>query len=291
MSCTPATALCTPEAAYDSGVGNPPGSIAARTTVTLNLLDIFSGTEIWNSPRFTVPVGAVTDASVRLDRAFEAGGLVNVEPKGVYTVILLDLTAGTSSIPLSEGVGKADSTFATRGGSASVVGGHAYQLSIEATTAQSSAAVSLVSGTTNLRFDNVGLRVETAGGAGGGGGGGNGGNGKSGLSNSQLLSLLQSSSGGPAVLKGNRLFVKVPCPAKVGSSCNIAVQGLLKKRKPATATRRAVVRRGKAKKLVLRVKPKALKKISARKRLLFKETVKAGGAKATVYKRLKLIRR
>jgi hypothetical protein len=290
VSCTPATAFCTPEAAYDSGVGNPPGSISARTTVTVNLLDLFSGTEIWDSPRFTVPVGAVTNATLRLDRAFEAGGLVNVEPKGTYTVTLRDLTAGTSSVPLSEGVGKADSTFATRGGSASVVGGHAYQLSIEATTAQSSAAVSLVSGTTNLRFDNIGLRVETAGG-GSGGGGGNGGKGANGLSNGRLLSLLQSSSGGPAVLKGNRLLVKVPCPARVGSSCHLAVQGLLKKRKPATATRRAMARRGKTRKLVLRVKPKALKKISARRKLLFKETVKAGGAKATVYKRLKLIRR
>ena len=93
------------------------------------------------------------------------------------------------------------------------------------------------------------------------------------------------------MLKGNRLFVKVPCPAKVGRSCRLTVQGLLKKRKPATATRRAKVAKGKAKKLVLKVKPKALKKVAARKQLLFKQTVKAGKAKATVYKRLKLIRR
>jgi hypothetical protein len=39
------------------------------------------------------------------------------------------------------------------------------------------------------------------------------------------------------------------------------------------------------------VKSKAQKKVGPRKRLLFKQTVVAGPARATVYKRLKLIRR
>ena len=30
--------LCTPDGGYDAGDGNPPGSIAAKTTITLNLL-------------------------------------------------------------------------------------------------------------------------------------------------------------------------------------------------------------------------------------------------------------
>ena len=47
----------------------------------------------------------------------------------------------------------------------------------------------------------------------------------------------------------------------------------------------------KAKTLVLKVKPKARAKLVQRKQLLFKQTLKAGSAKATVYKRLKLIRR
>ena len=50
VSCAPLAILCTPEAVYDSGTGNPPGSIAAQTTVTLNLVDLFKGTVIWNSP-------------------------------------------------------------------------------------------------------------------------------------------------------------------------------------------------------------------------------------------------
>jgi hypothetical protein len=291
-SCAPIALLCTPEAAYDSGVGNPAGSISARTTVTLNLLNLFKGTEVWNSPQFMVPVGSVTGASVHLDRAFSPGGLVNVAPTGNYTVALKDLTTGTSATPLTEEVTKEDTTFATRSGSASVVSGHNYQLSIEATTAQSTLALSLLSGTTDLRFDNVGLTVQTADDNGGPvATGSNGSNGANGLTNAQLTSLIQSSLVGPAVLSGKHLAVKAKCPAKVGRNCRISVQGLLKKRTPATTTRTSKVAKGKAKTLVLKVKPKAKSTLAKRGSLLFKETVHAGSAKATVYKSLKLIRR
>jgi hypothetical protein len=289
VSCLPLTLLCTPEAAYEASVGNPPGSIAAKTTTTVNLIDLFRGTAIWNSPQFTVPVGAVTGASIRLDRAFEAGGLIVVAPKANYTVKLNDLTTGTSSTPIAEELTAVDGTFATRSGPASVVSGHTYQLSIEATTAQSLLSLAVLTGTAAARFDNVGLQVQTAGGDGGAGSGGNGGNGS--LSDKQLTTLVQSSLIGPATLKGKKLFVKAKCPVKVGSACRIALQGLLKKRSPATATRMARVGKGKTKRLVLKVKPKARKKLATRKRLLFKQTVRAGSAKATVYKPLKLIRR
>jgi hypothetical protein len=282
-SCQPATVLCTPEAAYETSVGNPPGSIAAKTTTTVNLLDLFKGTEVWNSPQFTVPVGAVTGASIHLDRAFDPGGLVAVAPKATYTVKLSDLTAGTSSVPLTEELTKEDGTFATRSGQASVVSGHTYQMAIETTTAQSTAALSVFSGTAAARFDNVGLQIQTVGGDGGVGSGG--------LTDKQLAALIQSSLIGPATLKDKKLFVRAKCPAKVDSACRISVQGLLKKGKPATTTRTAKVAKGKTKRFALRVKPKALKKLATRKRLLFKETVRAGGAKATVYKSLKLIRR
>ena len=66
---------------------------------------------------------------------------------------------------------------------------------------------------------------------------------------------------------------------------------MIKKGKPATGARTAKIAKGKAKRLVLKVKPKMKTKVAAKKKLLFKETVKAGKAKATVYKRLKLIRR
>jgi hypothetical protein len=289
-SCSPLAILCTPEAVYDLGTGNPPGSIAAQTTVTVNAIDLFRGTVTWNSPQFTVPVGSVTGASVRLDRAFSPGGLIDVAPTGTYTVTLRDLTTGTSTTPLSEQLTKADSAFATRSGSASVVSGHTYQLSIESVTAQSTLALSLLSGTTALRFDNVGLQVQTAGGGGGANGGGGGG-GANGLTNALLLSTIKDNLVAPATLKGQRLLVKAKCPAKIGHACRVTLQGLLKKRKAATTTRVVKVAKGKTKRIVLQLKPKARGKVASRKRLLFKETVKAGGAKATLYKQLKLIKK
>lgn len=292
-SCAPVALLCTPEAAYDGSAGNPPGSISARTTVTLNLASLFKGTEAWNSPRFTVPVGSVTGASVRLERAFDSGALVDVEPEATYVVTLRDLSAGTAATLLSEKVGKGDSAFAARGASAAVVGGHAYQLSIAATTAQSALALSLLSGTTDLRFDNVGLRVETAEGEGAGGEGGGGSGGKlGGLTDSSLLALLRSGGAGPPlVAKGKRLFARVSCPAAVGHACRIAAQGLLNRRKPATTRRTVRVAAGKSKQIALRMKPRARGLLAKRKRLLLREAVHAGPAKATVIRSRKLIRR
>jgi hypothetical protein len=293
-SCTPVELLCSSEAAYDASTGNPPGSITARTTATLNVVSLFKGTATWNSPPFTVPVEPITDAEMHLESALDPGGLVDVAPKGTYTVTLSDLTTGKSVTALSGEV-EDESPFAEDAAPVAVVGGHKYKLSIEAITAQSTLALSLLSGTSNLRFDNVGLSVRSASdGDGKGGGGGKKGSGSnsSSLTDSRLFSLL--SSGGessPAVLKGNRLFVKVGCPRKVGRACRITAQGMLRKGKPATAKRLVKVAKGKSKRIALRVKPKAQPRVAKRKRLLVRERVRAGGAKATIYKSRKLIRR
>lgn len=292
-SCTPAELLCSSEAAYDASTGNPPGSITARTTVTLNLVSLFKGTATWNSPSFTVPVTPITDAEMHLESAFDPGGLVDVEPEGTYTVTLFDLTTGKSTEALS-GELEGATPFSAESAAVAVVGGHKYRLSIEAVTAQSTVALSLLSGTSNLRFDNVGLSVRSASGGDGNGSGGKNGSGSdsSSLSDRRLFSLLSNSgSSGPTVLKGNRLFVKVGCPCKVGRTCRIAAQGFLRKGKPATAKRTVKVARGKGKRVVLRVKRKLQPTVAKRKRLLVREKVSAGGAKATVYKSRKLIRK
>jgi len=122
-------------------------------------------------------------------------------------------------------------------------------------------------------------------------GGGKGGGGGGALTDQRLLSTIQGSLVAPATLKGRRLFVKARCPAAVGRACRVTLQGLLKKRKAATTRRTVRIPKGKSKRIVLAVKPKAKGRVAPRKRLLFKQTVKAGPAKATVYKRLKLIRR
>lgn len=118
------------------------------------------------------------------------------------------------------------------------------------------------------------------------------GRGGSGLSDARLLSLFrQGSSSVPVVLKGNRLFAKVGCPAKIGRACRLTAQGLLTRRKPATSKRTVKVAKGKSRQVVLKVKPKAKPKIAKRKRILLRENVSAGSAHATLLKSRKLIRR
>jgi hypothetical protein len=275
--------LCTASGGYDGAVGNPAGSLAANTNIALNMASLFKSTVTLVSPDFNVPAGGT--ATVHVDRAFSQGNLVDLSPSLNYTVKLIDRTAKTESTPITEAIGAA-SPFTGVSRASSVMPGHTYALAITAVTTSSTAGTGLLAGSTSAHFDNVALSVQPSGGEGGGGAGGAGS-----LTNSQLMSLIQSSLIGPATLKGNRVSVKAKCPKKVGIACKISVQGLLKKKKPATSTRTAKVGRGKTKKFVLQVRPKARAKVKKAKRLLFKETVRAGKAKATVYRRLKLIHR
>ena len=291
----PLMGVCTTTAGYDDEGGNPAGSLAAKTTVLVNLGGLFKATAAFQSPNFTASEGGA--ATLHVDRELSSENLLDLAPQATYVVTLVDRSTGISSEAITDSVAGANAAFTGKDGAATVVAGHVYAISIHAETSSSVANVGLL-GSTALRFDNVALTVGSSGGGGGGGNGGNGGNGGggagnggNGLSDSQLLSLLQSSSGGTAVLKGRRLFVKGACPGKVGRTCRLSLQGLLTKRKPATTKRTSKVAKGKAKTLVLKVKPKATGKLLKSKRLLFKKTVKAGTAKATVYKRLKLIRR
>jgi hypothetical protein len=293
----PLMGLCTTTAGYDDEGGNPAGSLAAKTTILVNLGGLFKATAAFQSPNFTASEGGA--ASLHVDRELASGNLLDLAPQATYVVTLVDRTTGVSSEAITDTVAGANAAFTGKDGAATVVAGHVYAISIDAETSSSVANVGLL-GSTALRFDNVSLTVGTSGGngngnggngSGGNGGNGGAGNGANGLSDSQLLSLLKADTASTAVLKGNRLFVKGACPAKVGRTCRLSLQGLLKKRKPATTTRTSKVAKGKAKTLVLKVKPKARAKLATSKRLLFKKTVKAGTAKATVYKRLKLIRR
>ncbi len=290
----PLMGVCTTTAGYDGEGGNPAGSLAATTTILVNLGGAFKATAAFQSPNFTASEGGA--ATLHLDRGLDSGNLLDLAPQASYVVTLIDRTTGISSEAITDSVAGGNASFTGKDGAATVIAGHVYAISIDAETSSSLANVGLL-GSTTLRFDNISLTVGSSGVNGGNGRGGNGGNGGgagnggNGLSDSQLLSLLKSNAGGTAVLKGNRLFVKRPCPAKIGRSCRVSIQGLLSKRKPATTKRTSKVAQGKAKTLVLKVKPKARVKLLKSKRLLFKETVKAGSAKATVYKRLKLIRK
>jgi hypothetical protein len=280
--------LCTASGGYDGGNGNPPGSIAANTNVTLNLATLFKSNVTLQSPDFTVVDGRA--GTLHLDRQFAPGSLVDLAAETSYAVTLIDRTAGRGSEPLEETIDSA-SGFVGRDAAVTVVPGHTYALSIAVETSSSLVGTSLLGGTTSTRFDNVELAVSADADGDGGGGGGGGAGGGQGFSNRRLLAAIQDSLVAPARLKGGRLLIKARCPAQIGSPCRVTLQGFLKKRRAATTKRTVKIANGKSRRIVLKVKPKAKGKLAPRKRLLFKQTVEAGPAKATVYKSLKLIRR
>lgn len=292
------------ESGYDSATGAPAGSFAAKAEIPLQAVGAFNSVVVAESPSFTaVGTGA---GSLSLSREFIPGGLINLTPNYSYTVNLLDKTTNTKQKAVSESLA-AESPFATKSGPVSLVAGHSYGVQIEAAT--SANVLGLFTKTAGY-FDNVVVTgPDPAGGPGSNGGanGGAGGNGAggeeeegagsrgkhgsgAGVSSARLESLIRSSSlVGAARLKGHRLSVRAKCPAKVGATCTLKLQGMLSRKKPATAARRARVKKGKVKKFALVVKPAARKAVKTRKKLLFKETVRVGRAKATVYKSLKLV--
>jgi hypothetical protein len=91
---------------------------------TVNLVGLFKGTATWSSPRFTVPVDTITGAEVRLERAFDPGGLVELEPEATFVVTLADLSTGTSTTVLDGELGKGDEAFAPLNAPVAVIGGH-----------------------------------------------------------------------------------------------------------------------------------------------------------------------
>jgi hypothetical protein len=115
--------------------------------------------------------------------------------------------------------------------------------------------------------------------------------GAGGVSAARLESMVQSSLIGPATLHGTKLSVKAKCPAKAGAACTISLQGMLSRKKPATAGRKAKVKLAKTKNFALTVKPPARAKVKTKTKLMFKETIKVGASKVTVYKTLPLIRK
>lgn len=250
-----------------------------------------TATGTWESPQFSYAgAGGQTPTAVRftMDRQASVEQLLAVAGNSAtYSVKLVDVSAPSGSLTLIDKAGLAGAAAwqavpAVAGNPARLTPGDRYKIKIDSSYTTGTSV--LVTG--NADYDNVVLRASIGSGNGNGGGGGAGS-----LTDSKLLALIQGSLVGPATLTGNRLSVKVRCPAKVGVACRTAVQGLLKKHRPATSTRKAKIAKGKTRRLVLKVKPKALKTVSKRKRLLFKETVRAGKAKATVFKSLKLIRR
>lgn len=286
-------AFCTASGTYDSGTGNPAGSLAANTNIALNLLTLFHSSVTFVSPDFAVNEGGA--ASVHVDRSFSQGSLVDLSPTLAYTVSLIDRSSGQQSQPITESVPGSDG-FLSVDEAASVVPGHTYALAITADTSSSVAGLGLLAGTTSAHFDNIFLRVQGDGSGAGGGKGKNGQNGADGrgtLRSEQLLAQFVAAQPPTATVTkgGKRLLVRVACPKRIGRACRVVAQGMLNRRKAATAPRRAKVGKGKTRLVALRVKPRFRAKVAKRKKLLVRSKVRAGGTSVTVFKTRKLVRR
>jgi hypothetical protein len=297
--------VCTTSGEYDGTAGAPPGSYAVKTSIPLNLIGVFKSVVTAESPSFTASGSG--SGSLSLSRSFVPGGLLSLGPQFVYTAYLVDKTTNTKQKAITETI-EAEAPFANKTGGVSLVAGHAYDIQIEASASSTLLSVGLLGGEAIGRFDNVLVTGPGAeeppttptnppngkpGGNGGEGGEGNGGanGGAGGVSSAQLESLIRSSLVGPATLHGSKLSVKATCPKKIGATCNLSVQGMLTRKKVASTQRRDKVKSGKTRMFALRVKPAARAKVKSKSKLLFKETVKVGQSKATVYKTLKLVRK
>ncbi len=252
-------------------------------------------TGVWLSPSFSYDgVDGEAPGAVRLelDRRASVDQLLAVSGNSAdYSLRLIDVSAGGEALSLI-----APSTLA---GAQSWTGvppasvdpealtiGHDYRIQI--TTRYTSGTSVLVSGSAD--YDNVILSAVSgnANGKGKGKGGGEGAGGT--LGSDRLRELLREATPGTATLRGNRLFVRVKCPQRIGRTCRTTAQGLLRKGSPATSKRTIRLRSGKAKQVVLLVKPKARAKVAQRKRLLVKQRVRAGKVATTLIKSRKLIR-
>lgn len=260
-----------------------------------------TSTGTWESPPFTYSGAGGEEAaslSLALDRRASVDQLLGVAGNAAeYTVRLIDISEGgeaSTLIPTATLAGASSWTDVTRGSinPGILTAGHDYRIQI--TSRYTSGTSVLVTG--NADYDNVVLTASD--GASGNGKGGKrkgktGASGNGALSEQRLTDLLRQASPGTAVLgdKGKRLFVRVKCPRKVGHACRTTAQGLLRKGRPATAKRTVRLRSGKSKLLALRVKPKARKQVTKRKRLLVRQRVRAGKVTATVVKSRRLIQR
>jgi hypothetical protein len=299
--------LCTNAGEYDGTAGAPAGSFEVKSNVTLNLLGLFQSDLTVESPAFTA--GGSGAGSLSLARAFSPGSLVNLGPQFTYTANLVDKTTNTKQKAVTETV-TGEAPFAAKSGTVTLTAGHSYVVQIETTATSTLAGLGLL-GEVVGHFDNVSVTGPNAPETPGGNGGANGGNGNGGgdgsggtnggaagagraggVSSAKLESLIKSSSlVGSATLKGNRLSIKAKCPTKVNATCTITLQGMLSRKKPATATRRARVQKGKVKNFAAVVKPAARAVVKKKSKILIKEQVRVGKAKATVYKTVKLVRK
>ena len=281
-----------------SGGAGGAGDGYIRTDFT-SLVSTVAGTSTgtWESPAFTyngnagaVPTSVVLDLSIRPQVNALLG--LSVLNDASYRVDLVDATSGTaiSAVPQTALVNDAGWTSVPSAAvnPALLTIGRTYKTRI---TTRYNAAVTVVA-TGEVGYDNV--RLTTSGNANGGGGGGGGGeNGGSGITTTQQLTDLVQTVGLPATgkLVGNKLKIKIKCPAKAAPlACGYSFRGLAKgpRSKVATARKVALVNAGVTRWVKVKVKPRHLAKYKKADTIWIRANVRVGGVRVTVVKKVRL---
>jgi hypothetical protein len=112
-----------------------------------------------------------------------------------------------------------------------------------------------------------------------------------GVSSAELKGLITSQGLSGASLRNGRLIVTGNCPKGIKTACTVRIQGMLTKTKVATSTGRAKIAKGGKHSFAIALKPQARHKIQTQTKILVKEWVRAGKARATVYKTLTLVKK
>jgi hypothetical protein len=241
---------------------------------------------VWRSPVFDYQ-GAdgkkPTEVSFELARRSDLSPLLATSGSSAnYTVEIVEAGTGVGrtvvdTAPLGAIEGWARTPQVTVKPSSLVMGGR-YRLRITSTFSTEAEAFPA----SFVDYDDVRLRAirdDAAAGGGGGNGGATGGGGN-------------GSGNGGAVLRGNRLFLKLQClgVARHGK-CKVRAVAYSQRGKKGARMTFPIERKVKAKKgkkVTLRVRPRFVKELSKRKKVLVRSQIKAGDERKTKYRRYKL---
>jgi hypothetical protein len=247
-----------------------------------------TSTGVWESPAFTYNGnGGVIPASASVDLSIQPTiqTLLGITNTSSYRVELVD-QANSSVVqvagPTALVANAAWASIPTANVNPALLTlGHSYKIRVS--TAYQSVAAVLATG--DVGYDNV--RLTTA-------GTGGGGVGDTTITNTDQLTQLILTQGLPssATLVGNKLKLKVKCPAQLAPDpCKYTLQGLSKgkKSKPATKRKKTSIKAGKKKIVVIKVKPKFLAKYQKAKKVNVKAHVTVGSLSASMVKKMKVI--
>ncbi len=165
--CAPAggTPLCTQENAHEPAGGRQLGGLVARTTVLINLLQVFQGTSTWTSPSFVAQPNA-GQGVLSFDRSFVDDGIADLAPRAAIEAVLVEEGSGTPVTLGTAEVTEVDTGFATEEipvAAGALVAGRSYHLELRSTTATTAAGLGIV-GSAGIHYDNVVLRSTDPGG-------------------------------------------------------------------------------------------------------------------------------